>query len=124
MRRAQVLRVAALVLALPLLAGCFGGRRGSPKREEAVLVVRNNLPLPQQATVYVVSELGERQLLGSIVPRESAALRFRAPSISGSYRFVARVRRGAEIVSQRLALNGGETVDWELNNNIAVILTP
>lgn len=124
MRRARVLRAAALALALPLLAGCFGGRRGSDRREEATVVVRNNLAIPSPATVYVVSAQGERHLLGSVTPRENASLRFRAPSISGSYRFVARLRRGSEIVSQPLALSGGETVDWELNNNIAVVLRP
>ncbi|HEX8694290.1 MAG TPA: hypothetical protein VF746_17850 [Longimicrobium sp.] len=124
MLRARIRRAAALVLALPLLAGCFGGRRGSDRREEATLLVHNNLAIASAATVYVVSLQGERHLLGSVTPRENASLRFRAPSISGSYRFVARLRRGSEIVSQPLALNGGETVDWELNNNTAIVLKP
>lgn len=119
MRRARVLLI--LCLALPLLASCASGGRPT-RREEAVLLVRNNLQLPTQLTVYVVSTLGERQMLGNVVPRETGQLRFRAPSISGQYRFVAVADGGRELVSQPIALNGGDMVEWNLLQNTTVIL--
>lgn len=120
MRRARVPLILGLVL-LPLLASCASGGRPT-RREEAVVLVRNNLPLPTQLTVYVVSTLGERQMLGNVIPRETGQLRFRAPSISGQYRFVAIADGGRELVSQPVALNGGDMVEWNLLQNTTVIL--
>ena len=120
MRRIRDVMV-MLALALPLLAACASGGKRGDNREEAIFVVRNELLIPSPVTIFVVSDVGERHLLGSLVPSVTRELRFRRPSLSGSYRLVARIRRGEEIVSQRVALNGGETVDWNLRNNTLLV---
>ena len=119
MRRA-FLSLALVLLALPALGGCSLMRRGSVG-EVVTLEVNNNLAVPQPITVYAYSDVGARQLVGSVSPDRQAVLRFRSAHITGNYRFVAMVRRNAQLVSTPVNLNGGETVTWELRNNTLLV---
>jgi hypothetical protein len=121
MRRARLLSIALLVLALPALGGCALFRHSSPG-ETVTLEIDNNLVVPAPVTVYAYSDVGSRQLVGSILPDRQAVLRFHAGHIMGSYRFVAVVTRGAQLVSTPVSLNGGETVSWDLRNNLLVVV--
>ena len=117
MRHARFFILALLALALPALGGCslFGK---SSTGETVTLEINNNLAVPMPVSIYVYSDVGARQLIGAIPPDREAVLRFHAAHITGSYRFVAQVQRNAQLVSTPISLNGGETVSWELRNNI------
>jgi hypothetical protein len=117
MRRARFLFSALLALALPALGGCSLLGHSSPG-ETVTLEINNNLAVPMPVSIYAYSDVGSRQLIGAIEPDREAVLRFHAPHITGSYRFVAQVQRNAQLVSTYITLNGGETVSWELRNNI------
>jgi hypothetical protein len=117
MRHARFLVSALLALALPALGGCsLFGR--STLGETVTLEVNNNLALPMPVSIYVYSDVGSRQLIGAIEPDREAVLHFHAAHITGSYRFMAQVQRNAQLFSTPISLNGGETVSWELRNNI------
>lgn len=118
MRRARSIFIALLVL--PVLGACSLLRQKSPG-ETVTLEINNNLAIPQALTVYAYSDVGSRQLIGSVSPDRQAVLRFHAAYITGSYRFVAVVRRGSQLVSNSVSLNGGETVTWELRNNVLLV---
>jgi hypothetical protein len=121
MPRRPTLRLAALLLLLPLLSGC-ALLRGSGKFEEATVVVENNLITSSSVTVYLFTALGARTLLGSVPPGSTRSLRYRAPEISGRYRLVARIDReaGTETNSPGFALSSGETLWWDLRRNTVV----
>ncbi|HSU17195.1 hypothetical protein [Longimicrobium sp.] len=117
MRRARFL---SALPAVAVLGACSLFGRGVPG-ETVTLEINNNLALPAPVTVYAYSDVGSRQLVGSLVPDKQAVLRFHSAHITGSYRFVAVVRRGAQLVSNSVSLTGGETVTWELRNNVLLV---
>ena len=120
MRRSRRVIALAAALALFPLAACAtagqgeGGRGGG---ESATIVVDNYLAVPGSVTVYAVTEVGSRQLLGSVNPSSRGTLVFRSGDLTGTYRFVARTSQGSEVVSTPVALTGGERVRWDLRNN-------
>ena len=123
MRRARSLTLVLFALALPLLPGCSAIRHSS-RGEFVDVEVNNNLPLRTALTIYSVSDVGNRQLLGSVNPGSVSRLRFRAAQITGNYRFVARESsqtQGDYLVSNPVSLTGGETVMWEIRNNVILI---
>jgi len=118
MRRARTLLLLVIAAALPLLEGCRT-LRGS--RGELVLVeIENSLPLPTAFTVYAISDTGARRLIGSLSPGRPATLRLTATDIAGRYRFTAVRQLGTAITSPDVALQGGETVTWDLRANTLV----
>jgi hypothetical protein len=117
MRRARFLTA---LLAATVLGACSLFGRSTPG-ETVTLEVTNNLALPEPVTVYAWSDVGARQLVGSLVPDKMTVLHFRSGHITGSYRFVAVVDRGRQIVSSSVALTGGETLTWELRNNVLLV---
>jgi len=123
MRRARSLTVVLFALVLPLLHGCSAMRHSS-RGETVEVEVNNNLPIRTPITVYAVSDLGNRQLIGNVSPGSTSRLRFRAAQITGNYRLVARVAsqtQGDYLVSNPVALTGGETVTWEVRNNVVLV---
>ena len=123
MRRARSLALLLFALALPLLPGCSLFRNSS-RGETVEVEVNNDLPLRTPLTIYVLSDVGNRQLIGSVTPGSTSRLRFRAATITGNYRFVARVSsqtQGDYLVSNAVALTGGETVSWEIRNNVLLV---
>lgn len=123
MRLVRSLTVALFAVALPLLQGCSSMGRSS-RGEWVDFEVNNNLPLRTAITIYTLSDLGNRQLIGNVNPGSTARLRFRAPVITGNYRLVARESsqtQGDYLVSNAVALTGGETVTWEIRNNVILV---
>jgi hypothetical protein len=123
MRRARSLALLLFALALPLLPGC-SLFRNSTRGETVEVEVNNDLPLRTPLTIYVLSDVGNRQMIGSVTPGSTSRLRFRAATITGNYRFVARVSsqtQGDYLVSNAVALTGGETVSWEILNNVLLV---
>ena len=122
MRRARFALAVLFALVLPL-QGC-SLFRNSNHAEGVDVVVDNNLSIPTPLTIYVVSDIGARQLVGTVSPGRRAALHFRAATITGNYRLVARVSsqtRGDYLTSNSVALTGGETVTWEIRNNTVLV---
>lgn len=120
MRRVRSLAAVLLTLAMPVLSACSMMGKAS-RGEEVTVVVENNLRLPSPVTVWVYSDVGDRRLLGPVNPGRTTPLRFRAGNITGSYRLVAIINRTNSIASQPVSLNGGETVNWQLLNNVALV---
>jgi hypothetical protein len=112
-----------LALTIPLLQGC--SLLGKSTRGEVVNVeVNNNLQIPTPITIYTWSDVGSRQLVGSVSPGSHATLHFRAPHITGNYRLVARVSsqtQGDYLVSNAVALTGGETITWDVRSNVVLV---
>lgn len=112
-----------MALAIPLLQGC--SLLGKSTRGEVVNVeVNNNLQLRTAITVYALSDVGSRQLLGNVSPGSQATLRFHAAQITGNYRLVARVAsqtQGDYLVSNPVALLGGETITWDVRTNVVLV---
>ena len=121
MRRAGFALLVAL--AIPLPQGCAA--LGKSTRGETVNVeVNNNLQIPTAITVYAWSDVGSRQLLGNVSPGSQGTLRFHAAHITGSYRLVARVAsqtQGDYLVSNSVALVGGETITWDVRANVVLV---
>jgi len=119
MRRALLL----LALVLPLLHGCSLFRQNT--RGEVVNVeVENDLAIPTPITIYVVSDVGSRQMIGTVSPGRTVRLSYRAAQVTGSYRLVATVAsqtQGDYLVSNAVALTGGETVTWTIRNNVLLV---
>jgi hypothetical protein len=123
MRRARSVTLLLFALALPLLHGCSLFRNSS-RGEMVEVEVNNDLPVRTPLTIYILSDVGNRQLIGSVAPGSTSRLRFRATTITGNYRFVARVSsqtQGDYLVSNSVALTGGETVSWEIRNNVLLV---
>ena len=133
MRRARFALPLLLALAATL-PGCSLFSAGS-RAEVVDVVVDNNLQIPTPVTIYVINdvgrtqvrdiaEIGSRQLVGNVSPGRRSTLSFRSATITGNYRLVAHVAsqtRGNFLVSNVVALTGGETVTWELRNNVIVV---
>jgi|tagenome__1003787_1003787.scaffolds.fasta_scaffold20920944_2 hypothetical protein len=134
MRRARSISLVLLALALPLLPGCSLFRQ-STRSEIVDVVVDNNLPIPTPLTVYVITDVGVRQvrslsdigarhLVGNVSPGRRTSLHFRSATISGNYRLVAQMAsqtQGEYLVSNAVALTGGETVMWDIRNNVILL---
>ena len=120
MRRFRTLMLGLLAGALPLAQGCR--TLGSGARGETVLIeVDNDVPLPTAFTVYAFSETGSRRLVGSLSPGRPGTLRLTGGELSGRYRFTAVRQLGSAITSPPIALQGGETVTWDLRDNVILI---
>jgi FtsP/CotA-like multicopper oxidase with cupredoxin domain len=117
MRRARFL---SILLCAAVLGACSLLGRSTPG-ETVTLEVDNNLSVPTGVTVYAYSDVGSRQLIGNVLPGRQTVLHFHAGHITGSYRFVAVAAREAQLVSNPISLNGGETVSWELRNNTLLV---
>ena len=122
MRRSRTL-VLVLLAALPLLHGCRTARRGPQRPAETVLVeVDNNVALATAFTIYAFSETGSRRLLGSLSPGRPGTLRLTSADITGRWRFTAVRQMGSAITSPLIAVNGGDTVLWNLRANTVVLV--
>lgn len=119
MRRAHPLLL-ILLAALPLLSGCRSLGRG-PRGELVLVSIENNVVIPTAFTVYAFSDIGTRRLIGSLAPGRGETLRLTATDIVGRYHFTAVRQLGSAITSPDIALQGGETVNWDLRANTIVI---
>jgi len=117
MRRFRMLMLVVLAVVLPLAQGCRTLGRGS--RGETVLIeVENNVPLPTAFTVYAFSDAGSRRLVGSLSPGRPGTLRLTSGTLAGRYRFSAVRQLGSAITSPSIAVQGGETLTWNLRDNV------
>ena len=132
MRHFRNILTVFFALAVTLLAACATptpgteGQTGAPAPsgapeqggEEVTVVVANNLTIPAAITVYMTPAAGgSRRPIGSVSPNATSTLRYRAGTITGSYRLVADIPNGRPVTSTPFPLTGGERVFWSLRNN-------
>lgn len=113
------LRSLLLVAAALALSACatMGGAGGEG---DTTVEVRNNLIPPTSLSVYVIPEIGARQLVGLVQPGATRTLRY-SPTSRGQVRFRAETTEGREIVSNPLTFSAGATVTWDVNANLATV---
>jgi len=100
-----------MVLAMTL-AGCSGlSNRNDQPMHPLTIEVKNNLTMPTQITVYIISEGGFRQVLGDIGPSDSRTFAFTPRSYSETYRLVAQIPLSRPFRSQPFTV-GSEMTGW------------
>jgi hypothetical protein len=121
MKPLTLIRYAALIPAIAL-AACASA--GSGRTEGATVpvdvVVKNNLLLPTDLTIYAISSDGHRTLLGSVHPQDSATFSFKPVSFSEQYRLLA-IRSGRRSIRSEpfsiVSTNTGR-ITWTMIPNI------
>jgi hypothetical protein len=121
MKPLTLIRSVALIPAI-MLAACASA--GSGRTEGATVpvdvVVKNNLLLPTDLTIYAVSSDGHRTLLGSVHPQDSATFSFKPVAFSEQYRLLA-IRSGRRSIRSEpfsvVSTNTGR-ITWTMIPNI------
>ncbi len=111
----------AVVAVLAAAAGyaCASGGKGNPL-PPVNIEVQNNLPTPTDATVYLNSGGGIRQMLGFVPGGETKTFTFQPTSTAQQYRLEA-VRQLARTIRSQPFTVGDEmtgTIQWTLFPNI------
>ncbi|MBW3553979.1 MAG: hypothetical protein KY466_10735 [Gemmatimonadetes bacterium] len=117
-RRGSIIKAVALLSLLAAPVACASTSEG--EEGNTVVVVRNDLVPSESLSIYALSDVGSRRLVGFVDPRETATLRFNAVA-TGRYRFVAEATSGAEIVSNPITFTPGATIHWDVHANIATV---
>lgn len=110
-----------LLLLATALGACASGGMGAGGGGSTAIEVRNNLIPPTSLSVYLVPDIGSRQLIGVVQPGATRTLRFDPVGGSGQYRFRAETTEGREILSNPLSFSTGVTVTWDVNANLATV---
>jgi hypothetical protein len=116
-----------LLLALPmaLLIGCATTEEAGPEGEiEGVAVqVDNNLIPARSLTIWLVSDTGFRDMLGSVSPNDVSLFSAEGANTLGQYRLVAEATGGRDLISRTFYINERtETVQWDVNANIVNVV--
>ncbi|MDB4948958.1 MAG: hypothetical protein JWM27_1607 [Gemmatimonadetes bacterium] len=123
MLRARAALAALLVVLAAAASACASGAAGSQAGSANSISVRvnNDLVVPSVLSVYILNDLGQRRLIGSVPSNGSTTLRYDASLSSGRYRLLARTTGGAEIASNPITVSAGETLVWRLASNIVTV---
>ena len=81
------------------------------------LEVTNNFSPPDQVTVFVVTQSGGRQLLGSVGPGQRGRFTYRPTSASDKFMLRAQWTSGRTMTSQPFTLVNATSVAWGLQQN-------
>ncbi len=112
-------RVAFAALAALAMAGCAGNSAGGGGGGEFLRVtVENDGTIPTHARVFLVKEGGEEFMVGTMSTLGTETLTLNAPIIQGSYYLRATGGTGYALNSRRVTLRGGETITWDMRQNI------
>lgn len=113
-------RIARLLVPLLLAAACARSKRPpdvNPSAEVLVAVTNDQSP-PAEVTVFIASEGGSRQLLGTVPPTATRTFRYRPVSNTARFELIARVAGEGSIDSQPFTLSGTPAIAWSLRNNV------
>jgi hypothetical protein len=112
---------AAVIPAIALMAcASAGSGRSEGPTAPVDVVVKNNLLLPTDITVYAQTVDGSRSLLGSVHPHDSATFSFKPSTFSQQYRLLA-IRSGRSTIrSELFSVNSTNTgrITWTMIPNI------
>jgi heme/copper-type cytochrome/quinol oxidase subunit 2 len=110
--------LAVLTLAILFtVAGCARQTRAPASQDRSVTVVVENTTI-SFLTIWAVPRTGLKVRVGEAPPNQTTTLQF-TPVLTGPYRLVAEQLSGAQMASNDVFLNPGETVHWDLTSNIA-----
>ncbi len=105
-------------VALLLCAACAAGARPSRVQSpEVTIQIVNDLNPPRQVTVRLLSQTGQRSLLGSLGAGETRTFRHRDAAYHGQYRLVAEGGASGDVSSTSFALSPGTRVVWQVQTN-------
>lgn len=120
LRSLAALAVVALATACGS-AGEAGMSEASPQHGVAV-EVENNLVPPTSLTVWIISDAGGRQMLGSVSPRDTNVLDADIGRLGSEYRLVGETTAGNEVASRPFVITESTaTVTWDLTANTIVV---
>lgn len=116
--------IAGAVVAIPaiVLMACasVGSGRSEGPTNPVDVVVKNNLLMPTDITIYAISVDGSRTLLGSVHPLDSATFSFKPSAFSQQYRLLA-IRSGRRSIRSEVfsvtSTNTGR-ITWTMIPNI------
>ncbi len=116
MRRSmRILAGAAVALTV---TACASGGSHEEKPKGIPVAVQNNLVPSTILTVNMVSEGGQKDLLGSIIPTGRKTFRFDPTKLPGSQvHLVGQTSAGKEITSQPFAITGASRVEWDVSKD-------
>ncbi|HET6762059.1 MAG TPA: hypothetical protein VFH27_00270 [Longimicrobiaceae bacterium] len=111
--------LASLLLVMVSLSACATGARASGEANDIAFTVRvnNNLTVPDEVSVFIVNELGNSRLLGSVPATRSRTFRYSPSAPGGSYHLRARGTAGGEQQSDLFTVATHETAVWTLDSN-------
>ena len=123
MLSSPVKRATALIAAaaIALLAACASaGSRSSGPTPPVQLVIKNNLGLPTDLTVYAVTRGGFRTLIGDVPPAATRSFTFKPVSFSERYQLLAYRPLKRPIRSEHFSVGDDltGTIVWTLVPNI------
>lgn len=115
----KMMRTAVAALAALVMGGCAANSAGGGGGGEFVRVtVENDGAIPTHARIFLVKEGGEEHMVGTMSTIGTETLTLRAPIIQGSYYLRAAGGTGYALNSRRVTLRGGETITWDMRQNI------
>jgi len=79
--------------------------------------INNNLIPPNVLSIYIRSDAGGRQLLGSVGPNRTETLKYQPVSASDQFRLQGQVTGGRTITSPSFSLINLAGVNWDVNTN-------
>ena len=115
----NIMRTAVAALAVLSMSGCAAKSAGGGGGGEFLRVtVENDGTIPTHARIFLVKEGGEEYMVGTMSTIGTETLTLRAPIIQGSYYLRAAGGTGYALNSRRVTLRGGETITWDMRQNI------
>jgi hypothetical protein len=117
----NMMRTAVAALAVLALGGCAGNSAGTGPGgggEYLRVTVENDGTIPTHARIFLVKEGGEEHMVGTMSTLGTETLTLTAPIIQGSYYLRAAGGTSYALNSRRVTLRGGETITWDMRQNI------
>lgn len=115
----NMMRTAFAALAVLAMGGCAAKSAGAGAGGEYLRVtVENDGTIPTHVRVFLVKEGGEEHMVGTMSTLGTETLTLNAPIIQGSYYLRAAGGTGYALNSRRVTLRGGETLTWDMRQNI------
>jgi hypothetical protein len=115
----NMMRTAFAALAVLVMAGCATRSAGAGGGGEFLRVtVENDGAIPTHIRVFLVRDGGEEMMVGTMSTLGTETLTLNAPIIQGSYYLRAAGGTSYALTSRRVTLRGGETLTWDMRQNI------
>lgn len=108
----------AFALLLVFSTACASAVRGGNGSEAVFLEVRNDLVPPRAVTIRIMSSSGTRRLVGAVSPGQTRVFRIREPNFVGTYRLVAELDGGGQVISPPASFSPDESIVWTLRSNL------
>ena len=114
----NMMRTAVAALAVLTMGGCAAKSAGAGGGEYLRVTVENDGTIPTHARIFLVKEGGEEHMVGTMSTLGTETLTLTAPIIQGSYYLRAVGGTSYALTSRRVTLRGGETITWDMRQNI------